>query len=123
MALAVFLVEDSAVIRDNLIETLEELVQASVIAVADSEDDARAWLRANNAWQLAVVDIFISQGSGLGVVRALQQRLPGQRVVVLSNYATDSMRAQCALLDADAVFDKSTELEAFFEFCVQQGSD
>jgi DNA-binding NarL/FixJ family response regulator len=38
-------------------------------------------------------------------------------VVVLTNYPTQEMRRRCLALGADAVFDKSNELEAFFEYC------
>lgn len=44
-----------------------------------------------------------------------------QRVAVLTNYATDTMRKAALDAGADAFFDKSTELEAFFEFCLDQG--
>jgi hypothetical protein len=37
--------------------------------------------------------------------------------VVLSNYVNADIRARCTALGADAVFDKSRELEAFFDYC------
>ena len=37
--------------------------------------------------------------------------------MVLTNYPTPEMRRRCIALGADAVFDKSTELDAFFEHC------
>ncbi len=40
-----------------------------------------------------------------------------QRVVVLSNYATPAMRERCTELGANAVFDKSSELEEFLAYC------
>jgi two-component system OmpR family response regulator len=42
-----------------------------------------------------------------------------QRVIVLSNYATADIRARCLALGADAVFDKSTELDIFLDYCAQ----
>ena len=118
MSLQIFLVEDNAIIRDNLVPTLEDLVDANVLGSAESEADACVWLDAHpHEWQLAVVDIFLRQGSGLGVLRCLQRRAPHQRVVVLSNYATDDMRRRSFAMGADAVFDKSNELDAFFDYC------
>ena len=73
-------------------------------------------------WQLIVVDLFLREGSGLEVLQALRQmslpRSPIQHVYVLTNYATADMRRRCAQLGADGVYDKSTELEAFFDRCV-----
>ena len=37
---------------------------------------------------------------------------------MLSNHATSDMRRRCAQLGADAVFDKSTEIEALVEYCL-----
>lgn len=116
--LVVFLVEDNALIRDNLIVALEELVDMRVVAWAESEEAAAEWLREHpDGWQLAVIDLFLRDGSGLGVLQACRSRDPRQRAVVLTNYADVDIRAQCLALGADAVFDKSTELDAFLEFC------
>lgn len=116
--LRIFLVEDNATIRDSLIPTLEELAAARVVADAGAEDDAARWLGAHaDGWDLAVVDLFLAQGSGLGLLRHLRGRRASQRAVVLSNYATDDMRRRCREAGADAVFDKSNELEAFIDYC------
>ncbi len=118
MAVQIFLVEDNPLIRDNLIPTLEDLVDAEVLGCADSEAEASTWLEVHSQeWQLAVVDMFLRQGSGLDVLRRCQQRLPHQRVVVLSNYATADMRRRALALGADAVFDKSNELDDFIDYC------
>ena len=118
MAVHIFLVEDNPIIRDNLIPTLEDLVDAKVLGSAESEAEATVWLDAHaHEWQLAVVDMFLRQGSGLGVLRRCRQRLAHQRVVVLSNYATAEMRRRSLDLGADAVFDKSNELDAFIDYC------
>ena len=124
MALAVFLVEDNPRIRESLIPALADLGSASVMAMAESENEAIAWLaRHKGEWDLAVVDFFLKQGSGLGVVAWCAGREPKQRVVVLTNYPAPSTREACLDAGADAVFDKSTELEDFFDFCLRAGSD
>jgi two-component system, OmpR family, response regulator len=114
-----FLVEDSPTIRDNLIATLEELTAVTTLGTAETEIEAVEWLsNSSNAWDLAIIDLFLRQGTGLGVVTACKNRLRHQKVIVLSNYATQDIRKQCALLGADAVFDKSTEIEQLLEYCV-----
>lgn len=120
MALLTFLVEDNPTIRDNLIPTLADLADAPVVGVAETESQATAWLRDHaEVWHLAVVDLFLREGSGLGVLTACTPRRAHQRVVVLTNYATPDIRARCLALGADAVFDKSNELDAFFDYCSQ----
>jgi two-component system, OmpR family, response regulator len=117
--LRTYIVEDNATIRENLIGTLEELASVKALGWAETESDAKAWLAGHEGqWDLAIVDLFLKQGSGLGVLEAAQRRQAVQRVVVLSNYATADMRKRCLELGADAVFDKSNEIDALVEFCL-----
>ncbi|MDM0110006.1 response regulator [Variovorax sp. J22R24] len=121
MTISVFLVEDNIQIRTNLIPALEELGSANVIATAESEDEAISWLSHHKGmWDLAVVDFFLKEGTGVGVVRWCDGREPNQRVVVLTNYPTQATRIAFRDAGADRVFDKSTELEAFFQYCLSR---
>lgn len=124
MRLKTYLVEDNPTIRENLIATLEELVDIDAVGTADSENEAKAWLSANpQEWELAILDLFLKQGSGLGVLAACRDRQPSQKIVVLSNYATADIRKRCAQLGVDAVFDKSNEIDALVEFCLKQSGE
>jgi two-component system, OmpR family, response regulator len=119
VALRTYIVEDNATIRENLIGTLEELASVVSLGWSQTEDDAKAWFAERRGqWDLAIVDLFLRQGSGLGVLEACQQRDREQRVVVLSNYATADMRKRCTQLGADAVFDKSNEIDALVDYCL-----
>ena len=123
MELRTYIVEDNATIRENLIGTLEELASVKTLGWAETEQEARSWLSGHPSdWDLAIVDLFLKQGSGLGVLETCQGRRGEQRVVVLSNYATDDMRRRCAQLGADAVFDKSNEIDALVDYCMQQSA-
>ena len=116
--LRAFIVEDSPVIRENLVATLEEMAPILVIGSAEDESGAISWLgRPENRCDLVVVDIFLKSGSGLGVLKAATA-LPAQvKLVVLSNYATPDMRRKCLELGADRVFDKSNEIDALILYC------
>ena len=119
--LKTYLVEDNPTIRDNLIATLEELASVDAVGTADNENDSKDWLLNNpQKWDLAILDLFLKQGSGLGVLAACRDRKPTQKIVVLSNYATADIRQRCAQLGVDAVFDKSNEIDALVEYCLQQ---
>ena len=123
MRLKTYLVEDNPTIRENLISTLEELVDIDAIGMSDTENEAKIWLQENpHRWDLAILDLFLKQGSGLGVLAACRDRQPSQKVVVLTNYATTDIRQRCTQLGVDAVFDKSNEIDALVEFCLQQSS-
>jgi CheY-like chemotaxis protein len=116
--LKTYIVEDSPVIRENLIATLEELVAVEVVGTAEDETTALSWLAASGSEvDLLIVDIFLKTGSGLGVLRAAHANRPLRAMVVLSNYATPDMRRECLALGADQVFDKSTEIDALIAYC------
>ena len=118
--LRTYVIEDNATIRENLLAMLEELVGIRRAGFAEREQDGSAWLAAHPAqWDLAIVDIFLKQGSGFGVLKACAQRRPEQKVVVLSNYATPDVQRRCRALGADAVFDKSTDIDDLIDFCLQ----
>lgn len=121
MRLKTYIVEDNPTIRENLIGTLEELASIDAVGTAETENDGRAWLATKGRqWDLAIVDLFLKQGSGLGVLAACRDRQSWQKVVVLSNYATADIRQRCTQLGVDAVFDKSNEIDALIEYCIEQ---
>lgn len=121
--LRTYIVEDNATIRENLIGTLEELAGVEAVGASATEDEGKEWLTAHSAqWDLAIVDLFLRQGSGLGVLAACRTRQPGQKMVVLSNYATPDVRMRCAQLGVDAVFDKSNEIDALVDYCIERSS-
>ena len=118
MQLKTFIVEDSPVIRENLIATLEELVPIRVVGTAEDEPTALAWLGSeHNQADLVIVDIFLKSGSGLGVIRHAQRLGKPYTMVVLSNYATEEIRRKCLELGVDRVFDKSNEIDALIDYC------
>ncbi|RYF80964.1 MAG: response regulator [Comamonadaceae bacterium] len=116
-----YLVEDNRTIRENLVGTLEELTAMSMVGFAEGEDEACTWFASHpSAWNLAIVDLFLKQGSGLGVLQACASRNAHQKVVVLTNYATPDIRKRCLELGADAVFDKSNEIDGLVDYCLSQ---
>ena len=74
-ALKAFIVEDSPVILENLIATLEELAQVEVVGSVADEAGAVRWMKRDpdaNA-DIFIVDVFLRSGTGLGVLQAAQQ--------------------------------------------------
>ena len=125
--LRTYIVEDSPVIRDSLIATLEELVSVKVVGTAEDEAVAVQWmLKSRQPVDLLIIDIFLKSGSGLGVLRAASTLPSSVKRVVLSNYATVDMRRKCLALGADRVFDKSHDIDELIDYCSQlsgEGAD
>ena len=119
--LITYVAEDNAIILENLIETLSEIADVTVAAFSATEWETTRWLALHDGhWHLAILDLFLEQGSGLGVLAACADRESYQKVVLLTNFATPEIRARAKELGADAVFDKSTELDELFDFCRKQ---
>ncbi len=114
----IYLVEDNAVVRDGIASMLKEVADVNVTGVASTELEATEWLLGHpDEWQMAVVDLFLLQGSGLGILNRCADRKPSQKVVVLTNYATPDIRRRALAMGADAIFDKTLELDQFLAYC------
>lgn len=110
----VLLVEDNALLARELTAALQKAGNIEVRAVAVSEDQACKTLRNRpRAFDVVIVDVFLTSGSGLGVLRALQALGLPLKAFVLSNFATLAVRKECVALGAERIFDKSRQLEDF----------
>jgi DNA-binding NarL/FixJ family response regulator len=118
--LRTYIVEDSPVIRENLVAALEEMAPVRVIGTAEDERSARLWLdESGDDCDLVIIDIFLRQGSGLGLLQSLAATQRPCKRVVLYNFATPDMRRKCLALGADSVFDKSNEIDALISYCTR----
>jgi DNA-binding NarL/FixJ family response regulator len=123
MFINAFLVEDRPEISNTLIEAMEEMAPIKFVGQADTEEGARAWLGENNGnWDLAIVDLFLGEGSGFGVLKDCQHRKPNQKVVVLTSYSQQNILNRCRDLGADEVFDKSQDVEKLVTYCRVQAA-
>jgi DNA-binding NarL/FixJ family response regulator len=117
--LKVLIVEDNSVIRHNLAGALEELAPVTVVGHAEGAAAATALLSEEPPpCDLAIVDVFLRDGTGLDVLRTLREQGSPVTRVVLTNYATPEVRKQCLALGADRVFDKSADIEALVAYCI-----
>jgi len=115
----IYLIEDNPLIATTLTDGLQEFSECDVIGTATTSDGAIDWLKANpDEWDATVIDIFLAEGNGLAVAQYLKDnKSPAQRAIVLMNHATSDVREGALSAGVDAVFDKSLQLEAFYDFC------
>jgi two-component system response regulator DevR len=105
---SVFIVEDSALIRNRIIDDINAMGDFDVVGFAESQEDAIESIEALRP-QVVVTDLRLKEGSGIEVVRqvrAKRSRAP-PRIFVLTNYASPEYRQKCLLSGADDFFDKS----------------
>jgi DNA-binding NarL/FixJ family response regulator len=108
--LRVVIVEDSAIIRARLAESLAEIPNVEIVGQVETEVDALALLR-QSRWDAAVLDLQLKQGTGLGVLKSLAHgmRPANTKIIVFTNYAFPQYRDRSLSLGADYFFDKARE--------------
>jgi DNA-binding NarL/FixJ family response regulator len=120
-ALKVVLIEDSLPQRDTLGAMLGELSGVEVVGGADDEQSALELLQRQRP-DLAIVDLKLRAGSGIGVLRALlgnPDRFGRPRAVVYSNHGQLLIRERCLALGADRFFDKATDTDQLLAYVRQ----
>ena len=123
MTVRVFLVEDMQQVQALLADLLASLGDFRLVGSKATEAEAKLCLAEHpGAWDLAVIDLVLDQGSGMGVIpRAADVAARnGANVVVFSDYASDGIRGHCLKLGADAVFLKS-QMHEFMDYCSELG--
>ncbi len=100
--LRVVIVEDSAMIRARLAETLTEIPNVEIIGEAETEAEAVALLR-QGEWDAAVLDLQLKKGTGLGVLKAIaaDKRPATAKVIVFTNFAFPQYKDRSLQLGAD----------------------
>ena len=106
----VFLVEDSAPVRERLTEMLAGVADTRVLGHATRADCAIRDILAARP-DVVVLDISLADGSGFDVLRAVCPQAPEIHFCVLSNSASFPYRQLAQRLGARDFFDKSKEFE------------
>ena len=109
-SIRVFLVEDSAAIRERICSLLAGLdgvdlageaatAAGAIIGILDTRPDA------------VLLDIHLAQGNGIDVLRALHAQAPDIVFIVVTNLTNSQYREACLAAGASHFIDKSTELD------------
>lgn len=114
----VFLIEDLKSTQSLMDELFSSLGGFRIVSAVATEAEAILWLDENpTGWDLAVIDLVIEQGTGMGLIARAKSLPTAGTVLVFSSYASPGVRKHCLRLGADAVFDKSEPSE-FIRYCV-----
>lgn len=104
----VFLVEDHRRMRGLLIDLFSSAAEFQVVGTACTEAEAALWLEEHGeAWDVAVIDLVLDEGSGTQVLRRAREQHLGGLIAVLSSCVTESLREHCYALGADSIFDEA----------------
>jgi DNA-binding NarL/FixJ family response regulator len=110
----VFIVDDSALVRQRLAELLVEVENVQVIGEAGTVADALSRIPPAHP-DAVTLDLRMPDGDGAVVLAALKCLHPAPLVAMLTNFPSDAQRARCLALGADFFWDKSKDLGAIQE--------
>ncbi|MBI1965912.1 MAG: response regulator transcription factor [Betaproteobacteria bacterium] len=115
-SMKIFVLEDSAAVRERLIEMIREIEDIEVVGEADRFETAVAGIT-NTRPDVAILDIRLADdaGSGIDVLNEVRKTLPAIRAIVLSNYATPQHLKASADAGAEYFLDKSKDFERITE--------
>lgn len=121
--LHLFLVEDSVVLRDLLLESIAAIPGIAIDGFSDSEDDA--FQRIHTApCDIVIVDIQLKQGNGITLLRRLAAHCSKSRLIniILSNNVGTAYRRVTDEFQICFFFDKTTEFSDLQRLLYQLGA-
>ena len=118
--LRVFVVEDSAMIRQRL-ETMIALAGAATVGKASRADTAIRGILDTRP-ELVILDVQLEDGSGFDVLRAIRDQTPGIDFYLFSNFDAYPYRQLAQRLGAQGFFDKSREFESMRDMVAQRAA-
>lgn len=107
----IFVVEDSAYVRERLIDMLGGIPGVSIVGEAESPVAAIADIVRTQP-DIVLLDVHLIDGSGMEVLRAIKPRFPTMDVIVLTNYAEPIYRNAYLKAGARYYLDKSHEFNS-----------
>ena len=105
----VFIVEDSASIRERLTAMLGGIEGVTVVGQAETPGEALEGILRTRP-DSVVLDIHLVGGTGIEVLRQAHLQIPGTVFIVLTNYPNAQYRRICMEAGAAYFFDKSSEI-------------
>lgn len=103
-----FIVEDSEIIRERLIDTLSEKSNINILGSTGNPTEAVIEISKLKP-DVVILDMKLERGSGLDVLWSIRNRSGSPKIIVFTNYPF--YRNVCKEAGADYFFDKSMDIE------------
>jgi DNA-binding NarL/FixJ family response regulator len=110
----VVIVEDSELISSQIRRVLSKEPRIHVIGVAAEESSAIELILSTRP-DAVLLDLCLSPGSGIMVLRKMRESNIGSRVFILTNTIEDAIRHQCEALGISGFYDKSAAADECFK--------
>ena len=104
----VFLIEDALHVRKRLRAILQTVPGLTVVGEAESVSGGINGVLGSDV-DTVLLDLQLTDGTGLDVLPELKARRPALNVIVLTNFSSTQYRQACFAAGADVFLDKSHE--------------
>lgn len=118
------LVEDSALIRDVIIEMLHVCDQLDIKDIATTSEEAIHLLNTRQ-YDMIVLDIELGKGTGFDVVRHTRQQdypFKAPDIVMLTNHGNSYYRNLAHTMGVEYFFDKSLQFDECMDIIQQRAN-
>jgi two-component system response regulator DevR len=109
----ILIAEDSAAVRNRLVAEITRIKRARIVGSTGDGTLVLGMMRDLKP-DLVVLDLQLSRGSGMEVIRAVRRDRMPATIMVLTNFATAYHYELCRKLGAGYFFDKITEIDEAF---------
>ena len=111
--LKVFIADDSPLVRERLSTMLSDSETLGAVELVGYAEGARGAIKAIRHLEpdVAILDIRLSEGSGIDVIEAVKASGSASMIIVLTAFPYPQYRERCIEAGADFFFDKSTEFD------------
>jgi DNA-binding NarL/FixJ family response regulator len=109
--LRVFIVEDSAAVRNFIVEIMAEIPGVLLAGFSETESDALKHLR-DHVCDVLILDIELKQGNGMSLLRTLSRESlqPDLLKIIFSNNVSGAYRRVGQQYGVQFFFDKSSQV-------------
>jgi DNA-binding NarL/FixJ family response regulator len=103
----ILIVDDSALVIERLVSMLEGLINNLAVVTCLNFKQAIVEIDKKDI-DIALLDINLSDGNGIGLLRYIKKNKPSVTVIMLTNQSTEFYRKMCLAEGADYFIDKSS---------------
>lgn len=120
--LTIFIVEDSPVVLERLVEAVDDVPNARIVGSAEAVAAALEGVRSSSP-RVLILDVQLRDGSGFRLLKRM--RAEGisrpETIIVVTNYPNDDYRHASRECGADHFFDKGAEFHKVREVLLRLG--
>jgi DNA-binding NarL/FixJ family response regulator len=120
--LTIFIVEDSPVVLERLVEAVDDVPNARIVGSAEAVNAALEGVRSSQP-RVLILDVQLRDGSGFRLLKRMRAEGVSrpETIIVVTNYPNDDYRHASRECGVDHFFDKGAEFHKVREVLLRLG--